>query len=86
MVMKTVVFLTTSESLAQEGNEFVNRYILLCKYTPTAGSDASLSIQNGMVKSKRAKTRWLHNEVHREHRADSSKSFQCHITFFQQDH
>ena len=33
MVMSTIVLLTNSEGISQEGNGFVNRYILLCKYT-----------------------------------------------------
>ena len=33
IVINIVVFLTTCGGLAQEDNGFVNRYMLLCKYT-----------------------------------------------------
>ena len=31
--MNTVFFLTTGQSIAEEGNGFVDRSMLLCKYT-----------------------------------------------------
>ena len=33
IIMNTVVSLTTSKGLAEVHNGFVNRYMLLCKYT-----------------------------------------------------
>ena len=49
----------------------------------TVVSDALLSMQDNLVKSGRARTRWLHNTIYRECIADSSVSVQCEVTSLQ---
>ena len=76
--MDTIVLITTGYYLFEEINGFLSICMSSCISTiPKEVLDASHSMLNGLVKSGRARTGWLHNAVHMEHIAETSLSAQC---------
>ena len=82
MVINTVIFPTTGWCLAQDSNGLIKRCILMYKYA-TYSSDYRITLNlEGLYKTNKAKTEWLHSAVHREHIADLLVSVQCQVVFF----
>ena len=83
IVMNTIVLPTTGKGLTDKSNEFMNRCMLLCKYTTYSSIGYITFNLEWFGKVWHSKNRMVHNAVHRKHIADSSVSIQCQVASLQ---